>query len=613
MKKSFLKIIATYITFLLLFIVERLVFVLFYGGKQSLAVSDWVQSFVHGFPLDASVAGYLTILPALLSLVAMMSGSLWVAKIEKIYYVVASVLVSLIFCLDIVLYSFWGFRLDSTPIFYFVSSPGAAMASASAWQTVLGCGCIAGVAATIYFLLAKGVGKIKVDKDRNYKSVIVTAMLTAALFIPIRGGFTVAAMNVSRAYFSTVPLLNHAAVNPAFNLLYTLTHQLDTEQFHYMDSEKASAIFRTMHSDSKALDGDTLLANSRPDIYIVLLESFSAHLMPSLGGEQIALGLDSVARQGLLFTRCYATGIRTDRAIPAVVSGFPAQPSMSIMKYVEKSAALPSLAAELKKEGYSTSYYYGGDANFTNMQAFLVNAGFDRIISDKDFPLSMRLSKWGAPDHLLFDRVYGDMLHRRGEMIKGVREAGRPQLTVVQTSSSHEPFEVPYENKKFAGNKRLNAFAYTDKSATDFLNLMHAEGFDRDAIVILVADHFGVYPENPKSDKARFHIPLIMTGGALHRKGEVDNVTSQCDIAATLLCGMGLDASGFKYSKNALDNRIRHFAPVAGNGTFGLVDSTDLKLYDCSRNEQKPQSSADKSLREARAYLQTLYEDIESL
>lgn len=593
--------------------VERLVFVLFYGGGQPLTLSDWLQSFVHGFSLDASVAGYLTIFPALLTIAALISSNYLVGKIEKCYYGVVAMLVSLIFCLDIVLFSFWGFRLDSTPVFYFVSSPGAALASASWWQTVAGCVCIVLVSAAIYLLLDRGVGRIRVLKVSDYKPVVVAVVMMAALFIPIRGGFTVAAMNVSRAYFSSVPLLNHAAVNPAFNLLYSMTHQLDTAQFHYMESGEAAELFKSMHAVASDAGVDTLLTSKRPDIYIILLESFSAHLMPSLGGEDIAVGLDSVARQGLLFTRCYATGIRTDRAIPAVVSGFPAQPSMSIMKYVEKGAALPSLAAELKKAGYTTGYYYGGDANFTNMQAFLVNAGFERIISDKDFPLSMRLSKWGAPDHLLFDRVYGDMLHRRGEMIRGVADADRPQFTVIQTSSSHEPFEVPYENEKFAGRPKLNAFAYTDKTVTDFLNLMHADSFDRDAIVILVADHFGVYPENLSDDSSRYHIPLVMTGGALKKRGEIDAVASQCDIAATLLAGMGLDASGFKYSKNVLGKNVRHFAPVAGNGTFGIIDSSGSELFNCTGSEELNQSSAAASRREAQAYLQTLYEDIEAL
>lgn len=150
-----------------------------------------------------------------------------------------------------------------------------------------------------------------------------------------------------------------------------------------------------MPDSIRANDSIPLLSSDRPDIYIILLESFSSHLFPSLGGEPVALKLDSVARTGLLFKNFYANSFRTDRGIPAVLSAYPGQPTTSIMKFVDKTENLPSLSKELKdSKGYRNEYYYGGDANFTNMKAYLVSAGFDRIISDKDFPISQKMSKW---------------------------------------------------------------------------------------------------------------------------------------------------------------------------------------------------------------------------
>ena len=79
----------------------------------------------------------------------------------------------------------------------------------------------------------------------------------------------------------------------------------------------------------------------------------------------------------------------------------------------------------MKEEGgYSSTYYYGGDANFTNMKAYLVNAGFDRIISDVDFPVSKRLSKWGAHDDEVFSMAIGEL---------APYEADKPKLKVIQT------------------------------------------------------------------------------------------------------------------------------------------------------------------------------------
>ena len=189
------------------------------------------------------------------------------------------------------------------------------------------------------------------------------------------------------------------------------------------------------------------------------MESFSSKLMATLGGNgTVAVNLDKIARQGVLFTHFYANSFRTDRGLVSVLSGYPAQPTMSIMKYPHKTSNLPSISKSLVKEGYKTVYYYGGDADFTNMRSYLVSSGFTNIVSDVDFPVEQRLSKWGVPDQFVFKRLLDDL---RADKSKG------RYMRVLQTSSSHEPFEVPYHR---LSNNRLNAFAYTD-ACIDILSM----------------------------------------------------------------------------------------------------------------------------------------------
>lgn len=69
---------------------------------------------------------------------------------------------------------------------------------------------------------------------------------------------------------------------------------------------------------------------------MIILESFSVHLMPSFGGENIAPNLDRFGKEGILFTNFYSNSFRTDRALTSIISGYPAQPSTSIMKFTEK-------------------------------------------------------------------------------------------------------------------------------------------------------------------------------------------------------------------------------------------------------------------------------------
>lgn len=97
-----------------------------------------------------------------------------------------------------------------------------------------------------------------------------------------------------------------------------------------------------------------------------------------------------------MFANAYASGYRTDRAIPAVVSGFPAQPTISVMKYVDKAAHLPSIPRQLAPLGYRSTYYYGGDADFTNMRPTSSTAVSRASSATRTSP-SPAVSRNGAP------------------------------------------------------------------------------------------------------------------------------------------------------------------------------------------------------------------------
>ena len=170
----------------------------------------------------------------------------WLAKAEQIYYFIVAALISMTAVANIGLYGHWGFPLDMTPVFYFTSSPSAATASATIGETIGG---LAGflVYADVIFMSLYLISKhLRVDvSSRRVTATVVGTVMTALLFIPIRGGFTVSTMNPGRAYYSNKAVLNHAAVNPAFSLLYSATHQADFgNQFRYLEQEKSDGLFR---------------------------------------------------------------------------------------------------------------------------------------------------------------------------------------------------------------------------------------------------------------------------------------------------------------------------------------------------------------------------------
>ncbi len=614
MKERVLRLIYVFLLFVLIFMLQRPVFMLWnHSAYHECTLWDCLQSIWHGLPLDLSMAGYLTAIPAVLITLSVWFEGKVLSRILDVYFAVISVILSSIAVVDMFLYEYWGFRLDTTPLFYFMSSPREAVASVPVWMVAAGTIAMLAYAAAL-FLLFHYLFRRKLPPARNrVAATLVLTLLTAALFIPIRGGFTVSVMNTGKVYFSSDQRLNHLAVNPAFNLLESLSRSGDFKsRYRFMDDAEASRIFSSMqdiqvNNNEYNVPADTaaisLFRTSRPDIILVVLESFSNHIMSELGGKTgVTPSLDSLSRQGVLFTNFYANSFRTDRGLVSILSGYPAQPTASIMKHTRKASTLPSLAAELKKSGYDAAYYYGGDADFTNMRSYLVSSGFGKIISDTDFLLKARMSKWGAPDHELFNRFWKDY---------SSENHGAPRFRVIQTSSSHEPFDVPYRR---LDDKALNAFAYTDSCIGEFMNrLRDSRLWDR-TVVIFIADHLGCYPHVIDNYKeSRYRIPLILAGGAVKKPLKIESYGSQQDIAATILAQLGLSHSMFAFSKDMLDSRNPHFAFFTVPDAMGYADADNAMIFDNASGKvvYSRRNAAESNTVRVKAYLQKLYDDID--
>ena len=576
-------------------------------------VADWFRVIKAGFAMDCSMAAYLTVFPCLLMIVGQ-----WVARhkiisaILKIYLAVISFLIAATFLFDTMLYTYWGFKLDTTPLFYFSSSPKLAFASVTGWQFVGGAISLVVLTTLIILWLFYATGKVpfnnKPEKKQQVVSSICLVVMTLFLFVPMRGGFTVATMNLSSAYFTDDTKLNHAAVNPMFSLMYSIAHADNVnDQFRFFDDKQADALFNELNYPVKpdsTVVIEATLKNNRPDIYLIILESFSSHLFSSLGGEKIATGLDSIANNNsLLFDNFYASSFRTDRGIPAILSGYPGQPTTSVMKSVTRAASLPSIASMLNEAGYSSHYYYGGDPNFTNMKAYLASTGYKTIVGDTDFPISQRLSKWGAPDAALFDKVNAELK---------TYNADKPQFITIQTSSSHEPFDVARSPRSADEPKQVTAFAYTDSCVTSFINRLHStENWDN-SLIVLVPDHYGAYPIVLDNLKTERQIPLIITGGALNTSGRNHSIGSQTDIAATIAGLLCLDSSQFKFSHNLLDPKSPRYAFYSSKGQIGMTTPNGEIIYDLEADRPIYHQGDSTLIYKSKSYLQILYRDLGS-
>ena len=622
MKQKILLIVATFVAWTLLFMLQKPVFLLIYAG----GLADMWPVLTHGLPLDLSMAGYLTVLPALLLLLS----DLPVAAFRRPqalkcwrwslagYFGLASMVVAVSFVANVGLYGYWHFPLDSTVWFFLTTSLTDALASVGWGEGLLGLlsiGVVVAVVSLVFHLLYRGAFRPCVAYKRW--PALVETLLLASLILPIRGGVTVSSMNTGKAYFSRQAVLNHAAVNPLFSFMESMAHQEDFgSQYRFMDDGRAHAIVSNLNKATGHPATGQVIRNTTgdmPDVYLIILESFSDTVMkartPDVRGRmaEVTPGLNQLKKDGVYFSQFYANSFRTDRGLVSILQGYPAPSTVSLMKYPKKTAAIPSLAAHMAKHLYKMQYYYGGDADFTNMRSFLINQGFDDITSDTDFPVTDRLSKWGVPDHLLFARVKDNLT-----AFYKTPSSRHPYLRVIQTSSSHEPFDVPYHRLR---DKTLNAFAYADSCVADFVSWLRQSPRWNQSLVIIAPDHLGAWPKDADNFKPwRFHIPMIWTGGIVGKPCVIDTLASQQDLAATLLGQLGIEARDMTFSKNIFDKSIPHYAFFLMNDGIGMIDRDNTLVYDnkLGRTVVDEGLQKGKNLLRGQALLQVLFDDIAS-
>jgi len=589
----------------LLFVVARIAFLLYQFRLASLLTAGTIAgTFIHGFFLDLSMASYFMIIPALLILISGFTRFRLLPVILKIYTLIGLVISVSIILIDMVLYSFWGFRLDTTPLFY-MGNMQAMTASVSIWMFILG---ILGIIIVVYALFriySLILRKFRFPLPVKPISSLPVILLTGLVAIGVRGGIGVGAVSIGWAYFSQNTFANHAAINAVWNVAFSLTEKNDlNRKYEIYDKTEAATVCDSIFNQQ----GTTipLLNSTHPNIILVIVESFTAKAIGSLGGVQgITPAFDSLTHEGILFDHVYASSDRTDKGLAAVLAGYPSLPGSSPLKFPQKTDNIPSFPRYLAQEGYQNTFYYGGSIDFANYRSFLVQAGFRRFITREDFDASTFGTKWGAWDHLVFERLLADTPDSDSNFFK-----------TILTLTSHEPFAIPVPPLMKGSDTEtlyLNSLHYTDASIGKFVGAAKKHKWWKNTLIIITADHGSMMPgHDGVTDLPKYHIPLLLTGGAVSVKDTIiHTVCGQTDIARTLLEQLGIPGKDFPFSKNILTTD-----PVAGafftySGGTGYYDGRELLIYNTAAKEfsEKNTPSRSQGQRISKAILQHLYDD----
>lgn len=548
---------------------------------------------------DLMVAAFLLLVPWLVGLLALYRPGLKLRAWLTPYYVAMGFAVALITVADAVLYEYWQFKLGMVALSYASSPEGTTNSVSFSYIFVRAAVLLMltlSIAIPCILFTPKTLPAGRGEKlwMRNI-SIIWTFLLVSGLCFMKQGD----------VYGNPQKLVaNHAAVNPVYAFVNSLNVSSDYSKRYELLSEADRAdLFKGLYPAPASDIQDTLLTSQRPDILIVFMESFGSRFVKELGGlPGVAPGWSRLIPEGIFWQNYYNNSFRTDRGTVSAFSGWLSYPDLGLMKQTEYHSALPSLARSLRREGYETGYIYGGAMTNMGKRKYLEDMDFCNLYDDTAFTTEQNVGSWGVPDSIACQKACD---------LVGKWRGGRHFL-VVQTLSSHEPWDVPYHRLE---DEILNAFAYTDYSVACMIDSLKQLPQWENLLVIMIPDHGFLYRMS-YDDPRFFHAPMLWIGGAIHEPRKMDMLMNQSDLPATLLSQMGIPHDDFPWSRNVLSKTYTYpFAYCNWPSGMLFADSTGTSIYDIDGDAvitEQPAANGMRLLR-AKAILQTSYDRLETM
>jgi phosphoglycerol transferase MdoB-like AlkP superfamily enzyme len=396
-------------------------------------------------------------------------------------------------------------------------------------------------------------------------------------------GASQAGLNVNTGRYSDNRVVNELAMNGVYSFFNAAVNSELDYGAYYLSLPQAEAderlrrIVRTQDSTYFAglnhitrrvkADGTARHLN----VVVVLEESLGAEFVGAYGDKRgLTPNFDRLAPQGMLFTRAYATGTRTVRGMEAVSASFPPVPAESIVKRPHNESMF-NWSTVMAKNGYVPTFIYGGFGTFDNMNYFFSSNGY-RVIDRTDLDKPQFANIWGVSDEDLFRnavRVFDDQ-HGRGEKI----------FSIVMTTSNHKPFTFPpgIPGVPEKGGGRDAGVRYADYAVGRFFDKAKSKPWFDDTLFVIVADHGARAYGREDIPVRTYEIPLLLYSPRHVKPSRVDTLTSQIDVAPTVIGMLDFDYDSTFFGIDVLlsDNHPNRPIPLNHNRDIALFDGRNL-------------------------------------
>ena len=361
-----------------------------------------------------------------------------------------------------------------------------------------------------------------------------------------------------------VPLV----LNTPFTIMKTLEHQ-SLNQVRYMNDSTLRTIYHPIHHDAA---GEFRKLN----VVVIILESFSREYIGFFNnGKGYTACLDSILQKSLVCTNAYANGTQSYEAMPAIIAGIPSLMDEPFSGSNYSSNLFESLPSALKKKGYRTSFFHGGNNGTMGFDNFALAAGVEQYLGRNEYNNDAEYDgKWGIWDDsfLLF---FAEQLNTMKQ----------PFFSSVFTLSSHHPYKIPDKYAtEFSGGDLpiMRSIQYADKALGVFFRQAASMPWFDSTLFVITADHAAqAIDQSYNSATGMYAIPIAYfcpSDTAL--KGTTDHITQQIDIMPTVLGYLKYDNPFFAFGNDVMINNAKHHAVSFVNGTYQLIDGDYVIQFD---------------------------------
>ena len=373
--------------------------------------------------------------------------------------------------------------------------------------------------------------------------------------------------------FSQNTYLNEIAANGAYQFFSAFrNNELNYRQFYRLADDvqlsqkikiQLSATNDSLYDIKRQITADG--PEKKLNIILITVESLSADYLTKFGNKnKITPFMDNWFHDGALFTHFYATGTRTIRGLEALTLSIPPTAGQSIVKRPDNEK-LFNLGHVLQERGYDTAFLYGGMGYFDNMNAFYEGNGY-RIVDQNQFTSEEVTFKnaWGVSDDIIFNRTIKEADNDFSQ--------DKPFFFQIMTTTNHRPYSYPEGKIDIpSGKSREGAVKYTDYAIQEFIKTAKTKPWFDNTIFVMVADHCAGSARKTDLPVDKYHIPLFIYAPKHVPVVENTTLSSQIDVAPTLLGLLNL-----RYESQFYGQDILKTAPEKGRALISNYQKLGL-------------------------------------